>query len=100
LLNNSILVDEDFHVRRAALALESNLHRLAGSEVAASGERCADEKNPLLAGVRDRDSVVPARLATDDIHGDQAVAHDPADQRRPQQPRTIRFTSPCRGLTV
>src|ERR1700722_5751450 len=78
LLYDSILVDEDFHVRRATLTLESNLHRLAGSEVAAPGERCADEENPLLAGVRDRDSVVPARLATDDIHGDQAVAHDPA----------------------
>ncbi len=35
-------------------------------------------EDPLLAGVCDRDSVVPARLASDDIHGDQAVAHDPA----------------------
>src|SRR5690242_21075431 len=51
---------EGLHVRRRALALQQDAHRLSGAKVASPGERGADEQLPVMAGVGDRDPVVLA----------------------------------------
>ena len=84
-LRNAGFVGEDFDIRRSSLALESDFDGLASAEVAPPCERRTDQQYPVVAGVGDWDGVVPPGLATDDVHRDQAIAHDPAHQRRPQE---------------
>ena len=99
-LDNAGLVAEDFNIGRSPLALEPDIDRLAGAKVASPREWRADQQDAVVVGVGDRNDVVPPGLTTHDIQGDQAVAHDPAQQRRPQQPPhdPVRQALPGQGL--
>ena len=84
-LDNAGLVGADLNLGRSPLALEPDIHRLAGAQVASPRKLCTDQQASVVTGVGDRDGVVPPGLAAYHVHRDQPVAREAAHQRCPQE---------------
>jgi hypothetical protein len=77
-LGNAGLVGEHPDIGLPALAFEADIYRLAGTQVAASGERRADEQEPVVARVGDWNGVASPGFAAHDIERDHPAARDAA----------------------
>jgi len=84
-LDNAGLVGADVNLGRPPLALEPDVHRLAGAQVSSPRKRRTDQQAPVVTGIGDRDGVVPPGLAADRVHRDQPLAREAAHQRCAQE---------------